>query len=1040
VEVALDLEHGRPRSGPARQPLAAAGLAGRVIQNGQTLLVGDLAVDAARAGLPARDPAARAWLGVPLIARAIALGAVTVESRQPHKFSAADARLLESLAGQVAIALDNAHLYTALADEKQRLELLYDLSQNLTATLNSREVARRALAQLCAFLGTFKGAVYVLEPGTDHLTLIASRGLSDLPVEELDAQVTLRVGDGLAGWAAAQRTVAVAEDVRQDARWRAVPGVDDWVRASISLPLVAGDELVGVIALHNDTPRMISPEQTTFLTAASASVAVALQNARLFAAEARRALDLMLLNDITQSGVEIADFGQLARTLSDRLCELLEADAATISLWDERRQRLLPAGAGDSERESFWLGAETDDSEVTLPAAVLLAGHSLAVEDALASPHLSWRAAERLGFGSVLGLPLLAGDEKLGAAVVGFRQPHRFKREEITRGEQAASQIALALSKARLLEETRRSAEDSQAVSGILRALNAVPDVTQAFAEIAAGLKRISGADRVSLAMLDSARATFIISALDQPRAELNLGTRLPVSTTAAAPDVLAGRAHLTPDLAAERHYPSEQALLGAGFRSRVNLPLRVGPAVLGSLNLVWRRLEGYTFGNLALVEQIADALALAVEKSRLFTETRRRADELALLVEISSALRAAGASEEMLPVLLHKAAEVVGAAFYALYLFDPETHELVLRASQPPDPALVGLRQRMGEGIVGRVAAAGEIYVCADPLHDPLVQYLPGEAVYWEAMRSSITVPLRSQDQIVGVLDMGLADARDSLDREVHLLTAISEIAGNALQRASVLETLELRVAERTWELADANSKLQELDRLKDRFVSNVSHELRTPLTNLKLHLGLLAKRGAEVLPRYLPTLERETERLRRLIEDLLDLSRLQNDSTPLSRAPLQVEHVLADVLTVHAAAAEAKQQRLRHTFAPGLPAVSADQSQLMQVFTNLLGNAVAYTRPQGEITVRAFPEARVGAAGVAVTFHNNGEEIPAEDLPHIFERFYRGQTGHDSGEPGTGLGLAISKEIVDRHGGHVAVISNAAEGTTFTVWLPAA
>ncbi len=298
----------------------------------------------------------------------------------------------------------------------------------------------------------------------------------------------------------------------------------------------------------------------------------------------------------------------------------------------------------------------------------------------------------------------------------------------------------------------------------------------------------------------------------------------------------------------------------------------------------------------------------------------------------------------------------------------------------------------------------------------------------------TAIYAPLRAGAEVIGILLIADDLPRLFTAGNLSLLNALAEIAGSALHRAGVLETLEQRVAQRTRELATANERLKELDRLRDQFVSNVSHELRTPLTNIKLHLGMLERRGPEVMDRYLPVLQKETERLRKLIEDLLDISRLRAQISSLKLEPERLDGLLSEIVTFHLARAEGKGVHLRYTAAPALPEVLADRAQIIQVFTNLVSNAVAYTPPGGHITVTAAPEAE----GVVFRFNNSAPVIPPAELAHLFERFYRGSTGLDSGEPGTGLGLAICKEIVERHAGVIHVASAEAEGTTFTVWLP--
>jgi signal transduction histidine kinase len=267
-----------------------------------------------------------------------------------------------------------------------------------------------------------------------------------------------------------------------------------------------------------------------------------------------------------------------------------------------------------------------------------------------------------------------------------------------------------------------------------------------------------------------------------------------------------------------------------------------------------------------------------------------------------------------------------------------------------------------------------------------------------------------------------------------------MAEIAGNALQRANMLETLEQRVAERTRALAEANVRLQELDRLKDQFISNVSHELRTPLTNIKLHLSLLEKRGTEALDRYLPTIQRETERLRRLIEDLLDLSRLQAQIVAPHRQWQRIDILLSDVVALHQTRAETRGLNLLQALPPATLEAPLDRAQMLQVFTNLMGNAIAYTPAGGSVEVAGCRARWQAADGAQITFKNWPVAIPAGDLPHLFDRFFRGQTALDSGEAGTGLGLPICKEIVELHGGHIWVESTPEAVTTVGLWLPLA
>src|SRR4029077_12985553 len=176
--------------------------------------------------------------------------------------------------------------------------------------------------------------------------------------------------------------------------------------------------------------------------------------------------------------------------------------------------------------------------------------------------------------------------------------------------------------------------------------------------------------------------------------------------------------------------------------------------------------------------------------------------------------------------------------------------------------------------------------------------------------IRSLVGAPILIKGIVIGFITLDRFEPGFYSSAHADRLQAFAHQAGLAIENAPLYassrqhaEELEQRVVARTRELAEANSQLRELDHLKDQFISNVSHELRTPLTNIKLHLSLLERRGPEVLPRYLPTLQRETERLRKLIEDLLDLSRLQTQTAPLQRELYPLDDLLAEVLAVHSA-----------------------------------------------------------------------------------------------------------------------------------------
>jgi two-component system phosphate regulon sensor histidine kinase PhoR len=234
--------------------------------------------------------------------------------------------------------------------------------------------------------------------------------------------------------------------------------------------------------------------------------------------------------------------------------------------------------------------------------------------------------------------------------------------------------------------------------------------------------------------------------------------------------------------------------------------------------------------------------------------------------------------------------------------------------------------------------------------------------------------------------------------------------------------------------------TRLKELDRMKSQFVSTVSHELRTPVAAIKLHTENLLEffdlMSADQRQSFLADIQAQTDTLAQLIEDILNLSRLEV-SPPEPRwesfefVPLLQESV--DQMTPLAENAGVSIQILDAALHISL---KADRGQLKNVLRNLLSNAIKFTPAGGQVACRV----QEADGYLILSVSDTGMGIPSEDLPHIFERFYRGTQVASQHIPGTGLGLAILKQIVTAHGGTVEVESVVGEGTTFTVRLPRA
>ena len=234
--------------------------------------------------------------------------------------------------------------------------------------------------------------------------------------------------------------------------------------------------------------------------------------------------------------------------------------------------------------------------------------------------------------------------------------------------------------------------------------------------------------------------------------------------------------------------------------------------------------------------------------------------------------------------------------------------------------------------------------------------------------------------------------------------------------------------------------SERKQAERMQHAFVSNVSHELRTPITSIKLYHELLQRRG-DRQEEYLERLTNETNRLQHLIDDLLDISRLDQDNGPIRMGRVDLNGLVEEYVRDRQVLAESQSLTLSAQLVGELPVIHGDERLLGQTLSILLTNAFNYTSAGGKVVVGTMTQDADGRRWAGFCVSDTGMGIQSEELDQLFDRFYRGSAGEQSGAPGTGLGLSIAREIVSRHAGWIDTKSPGMLGcgSTFTVWLPA-
>ncbi|HLU68047.1 MAG TPA: GAF domain-containing sensor histidine kinase [Kofleriaceae bacterium] len=493
-------------------------------------------------------------------------------------------------------------------------------------------------------------------------------------------------------------------------------------------------------------------------------------------------------------------------------------------------------------------------------------------------------------------------------------------------------------------------------------------------------------------------------------------------------PDQREARPVLVPDVERDEELNELRDLFRReGIAALAFVPLAYGDRLLGKFMLYHGERHQFSAEEVAVASAIAGHVAYAIERMRIALRADAAAARLRVLAEATAALAESLDDDAALQRLAEIA--VANLADYAVtYSLGPdrvirrvgvshrdpgraaEVEELLrLQAPTIADPVGAGMVIRTGQSILASHVTPAMLELAAR-----------GSADYRDALlrlspQSSILVPLRARDQTIGAIALAATDASGRVYGEDDLLL-VEELA----RRAALLVHNS-----RLYRLA------QEAVRGRDDVIAVVSHDLRNPLQAILSSCALLERSGlGELDARHTVAIRRSAARMERLIQDLLDIARIEAGGLALKLEPVDPVALLGEARDLHQPLAEERAVTLAVSVTPPLSPVRADRRRLLQAVSNLIDNALKFVPSGGRVELRAEDD----GGKVRISVSDTGPGIPAEQLPHLFDRFWQGH--RDSGH-GAGLGLAIVKGIADAHGAALHVAAGEQAGSTFAITL---
>ncbi len=663
-------------------------------------------------------------------------------------------------------------------------------------------------------------------------------------------------------------------------------------------------------------------------------------------------------------------------------------------------------------------------------------------------------AVDDWGVRSALNVPLLKENKLEGVVVIFRKYVKPFAQEHVDLVQTFADQAVIAIGNARLLEalqdrtdELSQSLEQQTAIGDILQVIStSTTDLTPVFDTILENACRLCHADFGMLLLYEKHKYRGVAFKgipestlenlsglnLDKPHPGTGIGRMIHELKPIQIADIK--------DTDIYRQGTSGRNFLvdEIGVRTLLHVPLLKENQLIGVVLIYRKQVREFSQEHVDLVETFADQAVIAIGNARLLEALQDRTDELSKSVNELQALSEVGQAvssildlETVLTTIVTRAVELSGARGGLIFEFDEDASSFALTAAHGADPELISQLQstniQLGEGALG-LAGQERRPVQVPDMDDEGAAVLPWvrEIMVRNGYRSLLSVPLLQDRRIMGGLVVWRNQPGNMPEEVVRLLQSFATQSTLAIQNARLFHQIEERGRE-----------LEIASRHKSEFLANMSHELRTPL-NAILGYTELVRDGIygdlpEKVEDVMERVQKSGNHLLNLINDVLDLSKIEAGQLELSLGKYSMQDVVNNVFIAMESLAEEKKLHLTLDLPGDLPVGTGDEQRITQVLMNLAGNAIKFTE-SGTVGIRASAEN--GAFRVAVS--DTGPGIPEEAREDIFDEFRQADSSSTKSKGGTGLGLAIAKKFIEMHGGIIGVDSTVSVGSTFWFELP--
>ena len=701
------------------------------------------------------------------------------------------------------------------APQVDRLRTLARLSRVLSSSLDGDGILREIAL---AAVELTEAKIVSLWVADEESRTLALHAFSDDTIGADLPTRTLRYAEGGVGWVAVHRRPLEIEELSSDRR----VVEHDWfrahdLRAAYAMPIVHEDTLLGVLAMFGERPFRFTGEDRDLLDAFVAQAAVAIKNARLFAASEARRREAEALAEVGRLFVQSLDPEDVAQRIAESLRALLGASAAVVCRLDpESRALAVRARSGHA------LPLEEAFPEGTgVMGLAVREGGPVATPNILADPRITLPPAlraqvERRGYRSVLAVPLLFKGTVIGAISIGDAEGRRFGADEVRLAQTFADQAAIALENARLHRETEREREKAEELALAAQSLTGTLEVSSVVRHVVERVRDLFGVTAAGLRLLQPDGSLVVTAYEGDSDGRFHPGHTLPPGIGVAGRAVALGQPVQCRDVLAapgvELNEDLRQRVVESGNRAILAVPVRTKGRTLGALTISDRSARTFSDSEIARLQTFAGQAALALENARLFEDAERRRREAEVGAELSRQINASLELDTILELLAERARELAQADGATIMLREPggEAATPRHRAGTPLGDAR-HLRVEPGRGAGGRVLVTGCPFRTENHATDPRITDDYRGLARASGHVAQMVVPILGDERVEGLLYVDRQQARPFTDRDEAMLVGLAEHAAIAIRNGQLLQTLRTHQA-RLEGLLDVSHELSKI------------------------------------------------------------------------------------------------------------------------------------------------------------------------------------------------------------------------------------